>query len=60
MIFEDAPVASMESMSVRLGQPLGQAEQTAMARIAAQQAVQTQALEKSWAMISRFPTTLPS
>ena len=46
VIFEDAPVASMESMSVRLGQPLGQAEQTAMARIAAQQAVQTQALEK--------------
>ena len=46
VIFEDAPVASMESMSVRLGQPLGQAEQAAMARIAAQQAVQTQALEK--------------
>ena len=46
VIFEDAPVASMASMSVRLGQPLGQAEQAAMARIAAQQAVQTQALEK--------------
>ena len=46
VIFEDATVASMESMSVRLGQPLGQAEQAAMARIAAQQAVQTQALEK--------------
>ena len=46
VVFEDAPVASMETMSVRLGQPLGQAEQAAMARIAAQQAVQTQALEK--------------
>ena len=46
VIFEDAPVASMASMSVRLGQPLGQAEQAAMARIARQQTVQTQALEK--------------
>lgn len=46
VVFEDALVASMETMSVRLGQPLGQAEQAAMARIAAQQAVQTQALEK--------------
>lgn len=46
VVFEDAAVFAMETMSVRLGQPLGQPEKAAMARIVESQARQTQALEK--------------
>ncbi len=46
VVFEDAPVAAMQNMSVHLGQPLGQPEKTAMARMEESQTRRTQALEK--------------